>query len=487
MYNLLEIVNKNKFRNEDWMFKNYPDLHFFVSNSFMHLNISWKEKIYLNINDLDSIPLCYCGGVLRFINSIKGYVKYCSLKCAANCPISISNRKRTNLEKYGFEFHTQSEVIKENNKLSLLEKYGVDNISKLESIKEKKKESILEKYGCEYNSQRYDVRINLKNNINKNRDLINDVNQERLFLYISNKILSFGLNLISVKSSNYLVKCLEGHEFKIHKDMLNDRIRNRNTICTLCNPINSSSDSELQVLNFIKENYGGVVISNDRKLIGKELDIYLPDLGLAFEYNGLFWHSDLYKDKNYHLNKTNSCENINIKLIQIWEDDWIFRNDIVKSRILHLLGRSKKIYARKCEIELVSNRDSKEFMISNNLYGYIKSDISVGLYCDNNLVCLVTFNGCEITTFCSSLGFVVIGGFSKLLNYIKKKYNPVFLIIDVDRCWSNGNLYKDFGFTFKEYREPNCYVVIKNRRYLDINSYSMKIYDSGYLKFNLLN
>ena len=30
-----------------------------------------------------------------------------------------------------------------------------------------------------------------------------------------------------------------------------------------------------------------------------EIDIYLPNLNLAFEFNGVYWHCDLYKNKKW--------------------------------------------------------------------------------------------------------------------------------------------------------------------------------------------
>ena len=54
-----------------------------------------------------------------------------------------------------------------------------------------------------------------------------------------------------------------------------------------------------------------------------ELDIYLPEIGIAIEFNGLHWHSDKYKNKNYHLVKYERCLENEIELIQVWEDDWL--------------------------------------------------------------------------------------------------------------------------------------------------------------------
>ena len=58
------------------------------------------------------------------------------------------------------------------------------------------------------------------------------------------------------------------------------------------------------------------IVENSREIIKPyELDIYLPKLKIAFEFNGLYWHNELYLEKNYHLNKTCSCENQKIQLI----------------------------------------------------------------------------------------------------------------------------------------------------------------------------
>jgi len=86
------------------------------------------------------------------------------------------------------------------------------------------------------------------------------------------------------------------------------------------------------------------------------MDIYIPSMNIGIEYNGLYWHSELHKGKNYHLNKYKKLKDIGITLIQIWEDDWFFKKDIVKSRLNNLFGLSNKIYARKCSIREIMKK-----------------------------------------------------------------------------------------------------------------------------------
>lgn len=78
------------------------------------------------------------------------------------------------------------------------------------------------------------------------------------------------------------------------------------------NSVKSSyvSKGEKEIVNYIKSIYNGIVLENDKKIIHPyELDIYLPEINIAIEFNGTYWHSSKCgKDKNYHLKKSKLCE-----------------------------------------------------------------------------------------------------------------------------------------------------------------------------------
>lgn len=95
------------------------------------------------------------------------------------------------------------------------------------------------------------------------------------------------------------------------------------------------SKGEKELCNFIKSIYFREVLENTRKFIGgKELDIYLPELKLAFEYNGEYWHKiHEEKEPGYHKNKQKACEENGVKLIEIWENDWKKNNQQIKDLI----------------------------------------------------------------------------------------------------------------------------------------------------------
>jgi len=106
-----------------------------------------------------------------------------------------------------------------------------------------------------------------------------------------------------------------------------------NVFCELCYP-DKKNTGEKSLLDFLNSELNGKLISRNNRTIlnGKELDFYIPDLNIAIEYNGLYWHKESVRvSKNYHLEKTQACEEKGIKLIHIFENEWLQKQNIVKS------------------------------------------------------------------------------------------------------------------------------------------------------------
>lgn len=102
--------------------------------------------------------------------------------------------------------------------------------------------------------------------------------------------------------------------------------------CPECSKLLKRSKGEKELCNFIKSIYSGEVLENNRKIInGKELDIYLPKLKLALEYNGEYWHQIAeQREPGYHENKQKACIDKGIKLIEIWENEWKNNKEEIK-------------------------------------------------------------------------------------------------------------------------------------------------------------
>lgn len=246
--------------------------------------------------------------------------------------------------------------------------------------------------------------------------------------------------------------------------------------CQKC--VTNNNKSEKDIKKYVRS-LGVKYNVNTRKIIPPlELDIYIPKHNLAIEYNGLYWHSEIYKDKNYHLNKTRLCEEKNIKLLHIFEDEWLYRSEVVKSKIKNALGlTSNKLFARKGEIRVIETKEAREFLERTHLQGYTNASIKLGLFFNNKLKSVMLFNkprlgvgsnkkGYELSRFSSELDTIVVGGAGRLLNYFIKNYKPETIYSYADRRWSGGELYKELGFDLVGTNKPNYwYIVDKNRKH----------------------
>jgi very-short-patch-repair endonuclease len=281
------------------------------------------------------------------------------------------------------------------------------------------------------------------------------------------------------------------------------------------------SKSEKDIIEFIKLLNIDHIENNRNILNGKEIDIYIPDHKLGIEFDGIYWHSNLFLNKNYHRDKTELCEKQGIQLIHVFENEWINKKEIVKSIIKSKLGIiDSEIFAKKCEVrEINDGKLIMDFLETNHIQGFVESKYKIGLFHDDELMSLMTFDNkrtvndeYEMLRFCNKLNTTVIGGASKLLSYFIKIYEPKSILTFVDRRYSDGNFYKQLGFKYLGNTEPN-YWYFKNNELKQYHRFGfrkdvlvkeghdpnktekqimrergyLRIYDSGNIKLEKIN
>ena len=233
--------------------------------------------------------------------------------------------------------------------------------------------------------------------------------------------------------------------------------------CQKCGNLLSKAEDEL---SDIISHYYKIERSNRTVLDGQEIDIYIPELKIGIEYNGLRWHSDKFKDdKNYHLNKLNKCNKKGIKLIQIFEDEYINNEKIVLNKLFHILNinlNKPKIGARKCIISEISNENAKYFLDRNHIQGYTKSTIHFGAFYKDLLVAVMSFtkikNEWILTRFASDYNYICQGIGGRLFKNFIEKYNPNIVKSFADRRWTvniNDNFYTKLGFNIEKVLKPD--------------------------------
>jgi len=512
--------SSGKLAKEKYVINNHPEEYDYINLYCKENNIdvTFKEKVYLCINDIKQVPNCKnqnCNNLVKFRNTNLGYREYCSNKCISSDPNIKNLKTQKSIDKYGTKTPAESKIIKDKIVKTNLEKYGFNSAMCLKETQDKSKQTLLNNYGIDNPSksnillekriksfkENIDVyKENYKNtsmtkygvehpwmdkNIH-NKSVISsfDIKNEITEKLIKEKLKNHNLyELIKIDytafKKNIFIKCPSEHIFEINRENLYQRNLNGSELCTVCNPVcRAVSGLEKNLLSFIKMNYNGEIVENSRKIIKPfEIDIYIPEFKLAIEFNGLYWHSILNKEKNYHLNKFNMCDEQGIKLITIWEDDWILKRDICESFILNQLGKSNKIYARKCTIREIDYKTSQLFLNNNHFQGDCKSSVRIGLFYDNKLVSLMTFSKLrlalggkhkdgyfELLRFCNLCNYSVIGGASKIFKYFLNKYNPIQVESFSDNLISIGALYEKLGFKYKHTSEPGYWYVIDNKR-----------------------
>lgn len=416
----------------------------------------------------------------------------------------------TCIEKYGVDNPFKNKKIQSKHRKTLLKNYNVNVPLKSEIIREKQKQTCLKKYGTEFSSSNIDVKETRRSTCIK-RYGVNSVFEN---LLIKEKIKKsckiFNYNQLNNRLITNNIKCLFSLEeytkseyhikypFKCivcNTEFMDRCSHGRIPRCLKCYPIQNNSLMEHELQKFLMDS-SYTIIKNDREILnGKELDIYIPSKNIAIELDGLYWHSELSGKKNkfYHLNKTKACESKGIKLIHIFEDEWLNKQDIVKSKLLHVLNHDKnKIYARKCIIKEIQSNISVEFLNKYHIQGSDKSSIRLGAFYNNELVAVMTFGklrlalGNRITKideyemyrFCTNKNVIGIGG--KLLSHFIKNYNPIKIISYADRRYSNidATFYTKLGFSLIKETTPN---------YWYMRNYRQREYRFNYIKHSLKN
>lgn len=397
--------------------------------------------------------------------------------------VKIQYRRYNKSVKNGGYYTCSSKCSKDKKEKTFIEKYGNVIPFKTENFKEKSKETNLKKWGVEHfrKSEEW-MKKNSDNEKIKRKNTIFEIFKKENPM------------VVDQDEKHFIIKCEIHNETKIPKGLFANRKISKTELCCECNPINPNiSGKEVLLYKLISKNYDGPIIQT-YKIGRREIDIYLPELKIGFEFNGVRWHSELFAEKNYHINKTKLCRQNGIRLVHIFEDDFDFKSNIIESIIINILNKSKKIYARKTQVKKIENKNIiKDFLTQNHLQGFVNTNINYGLYLNNELVSLMTFmktrkvlnkngnlNEYELVRFCNKLNTTVIGGASKLFKTFLKEQKPNTILSYCDLSWGTGQLYENLGFKYEGDTKPNYFYVINGKKENRINYQKHKLVKQGY-------
>jgi hypothetical protein len=519
---LLTTLEKNK-----WLIavKKNPDWVRYLQNRYT-FTTSLKEMIFLFERNLNARPVCKVDNCLKEVNWINN--THYSITCGHICsqqlrkqlnqleeihtkikktlqerygvtspsmnPDVIAKRNQTLMNRYGAlvspharEIRKQNaKILNEKGKQTLKERYGVISPTQIPGIIEKQKQTLQRNYGVSHTS------------------LIPHVQQARLEKKLAKynnlaagvaTILSWNtadqtlVDLYENPNSRITFKCDACDNIEeLATETFKWRTNTTGTPCIKCSRINKGSVQEQNVCKFI-QSLGVNVIRNDRLQIHPfELDMWIPEQNLAVEYCGLYWHSELRGvPKNYHLNKMIACSQKGIRLITIFEDEWIHKPEIVKNRLQSILGKSThKVGARQLDSVKISNKLANRFCEKYHIQGVGRTNYAYGLTHQGELISVMTFSKLnpakgsthqegiwELNRYCSIGAWQIPGGASKLFAAFVRDTDPLQIISYSDKRWNTGQVYEKLNFKkLKDSALGYWYIDLKNTK--RIHRYSLR-------------
>lgn len=506
-------------------FKNYAGLSKHLYQK--HPDTTNKDYYDAYIKQPDEGLCVLCGRPTQFSGRLnRGYYTHCSQKCTANDKKVVDQRKATNLELHGsegFNNHEQTSATKlerygdanyangDKIRATKLARYGIAGFNnpekrKLTKIKlygksnfvnpEKCAQTKLERYGsATYNNPEKNQATKLArygDPFYLNREKAHDT-------YIRGAIDKYQAaagnqcRILSYENRQFRCICNKcGGEFTIPVTTGYMRLfRYGIQWCTVCNPAETSrSKEEAALMDYVVSLVGeGNVVKSDRNTLpGHELDIHIPSDGLAIEFDGLYWHSELKKPDVYHLRKTEDCEANGIRLIHVFEDEWNYRMDIVKSRISGLLGKNGTVYARDCEVRELTAKEADDFLEENHIQGKCVSKWRYGLFKEGVLVACMTFgpgrfSECtELLRFCTLKYTGVTGGASRLFAHFVEDHPEISEIVSfADRRWSPRDaFYPKLGFELDGKTRPGYFYILNNVRHNRMEFTKKRLVEAGF-------
>lgn len=170
----------------------------------------------------------------------------------------------------------------------------------------------------------------------------------------------------------------------------------------------------------------------------------------------------------------------------ITEDRWKNRKKMMQSRVLAHLEVFGTVYARNCEIRRIEKEEAQGFLRQHHSYGYAACKYRYGMFLRRNTGNLCSTNGIEpdtlvaVATFSNARRWIksdqeirsyewiryaslphlrISGGMGKMLKTFIKEVNPDDIMTYADMEWSEGNVYRDLGFSLEGEKEPVTFCI----------------------------
>lgn len=301
-------------------------------------------------------------------------------------------------------------------------------------------------------------------------------------------------------------QCPKGHEWKTQ---VTSRAGKDKTNCPVCARHIYVSRPEQQLYDFIVS-LGLPAEQSNRKVLGSkfEIDIWIPSLRIGIEFNGVHWHAERPNASNdKHYTKWLKAKESDVELIQIWEDDWTSRKDLVRTLLAYKLGRVEEfkmtatsgisLGCLSSDVQRVVKLPevaARTLMDDHHLNGFVFGSLYLGLQDELGVISagLVLANlpdgGLRVVRFAG----VLKEELKAMLDYVIETIKPEYLLVNLDNSFNSSSFFVDYGFTLASVIDPNFMYVVKGIRVdrgvgkLDTLPPVKRIWDAGQSSYSFV-
>lgn len=383
---------------------------------------------------------------------------------------AVKKRKKTMTEKYGAPTTLQSKQLTSKYKDTMAERYGESNPMLLKQFQQKAQQTNLERYGAP--------------NVMQNRDIAHKSAQERMkdMPAIVERIKDTWMTKYGVDNVSKLPQTIDkitatfitkygvkraAQVPEFRQKMIDTNMQKFGVPFYVqtkeCRESNGNTISHINLEFSERLTRLGIPHTMEFKLGRKSYDIKLDNTNILIEINPTYTHNIVGNHWNkhgipedYHLEKTLKAESSGYRCIHVFDwDDW--------NKVMEIIEPTKSIYARNCSIFILNSEVSENLLRLHHLQGTCRGQLlHVGLVYEGQLVQVMTFGksrynnnyDMELLRMCTSPGYRVIGGASKLFSWVTGTYELSNIISYCDRSKFTGDVYERMGMKLHHISPP---------------------------------
>jgi hypothetical protein len=393
----------------------------------------------------------------------------------------IQNKiKENSLKKYGTEHFLSSKEVRDKIDKTNEEKYGTKDLLQSEEIKEKIKKTMVKKYGVEYSLQSNEIKSKFQKSMMKRygsqQAMHSQELKERRRINMQSRIKD------KIFDFEHITPLFKKEDFTDINHFYRWRCNSCKTVfedhlnyghiprCPKCFPKKIRINRKKNEIIFWLKNSLNIknVVEDDKTIIAPNvITIMLPDYHVGINIISLYWDSEAQgKSKSFQLKKSSMAASQDIQLLSIFEDEWVNKQDIIKSIIKRKLGLlGKTISTDSCFVEEITNQDARLFYQKNHIQGHANCQFNYGLFDQREglVACMSTskprFNhsySWEVVRFAVRLNINVIGAPKMMLDYFRKDHEGSIIAYG-DCRYFESKIYEDAGMKHISRSEPNYF------------------------------